>query len=178
MWKKQFEALRDGDRFFYLNDPVLDSIRQKYGIDYRKSLAQVIDLNTKADVRGNPFFAPRADQSEERRGPTTGASLFDGASRARTGDLLHAMQALSQLSYGPGLAQCSVELVLDGPVILAFRSFLDAASLRRNLLAAGKVFTGEESKIRSYRSGRDRLETSMPSFIAAWTIAVSAIDSF
>jgi hypothetical protein len=25
----------------------------------------------------------------------------DGASRARTGDLLHAMQALSQLSYGP-----------------------------------------------------------------------------
>src|SRR5829696_5690143 len=40
--------------------------------------------------------------------------LFDpmavnGASRARTGDLLHAMQALSQLSYSP-------ELVLRGPV--------------------------------------------------------------
>ena len=23
MWKKQFAALRDGDRFFYANDPVL-----------------------------------------------------------------------------------------------------------------------------------------------------------
>ena len=26
MWKKQFEALRDGDRFFYLHDPVLATI--------------------------------------------------------------------------------------------------------------------------------------------------------
>jgi hypothetical protein len=60
MWQRQFEALRDGDRFFYLNDPALDRIKERYGIDYRKSLAQVIDLNTKADVRGNPFFAPES----------------------------------------------------------------------------------------------------------------------
>ena len=26
MWKRQFDALRDGDRFFYLNDPVLPAI--------------------------------------------------------------------------------------------------------------------------------------------------------
>jgi hypothetical protein len=58
MWQRQFEALRDGDRFFYLNDPALDRTRERYGVDYRKSLAQVIDLNTNADVRGNPFFAP------------------------------------------------------------------------------------------------------------------------
>ena len=32
MWKRQFEALRDGDRFFYLNDPVLREIEQRYGI--------------------------------------------------------------------------------------------------------------------------------------------------
>jgi hypothetical protein len=31
----------------------------------------------------------------------TGARKPGGASRDRTGDLLHAMQALSQLSYGP-----------------------------------------------------------------------------
>jgi hypothetical protein len=30
------------------------------------------------------------------------AGIFDGASRTRTGDLLGAIQALSQLSYSPG----------------------------------------------------------------------------
>jgi hypothetical protein len=58
MWQRQFEALRDGDRFFYLNDPALERIRERYGVDYKKSLAQVINLNTNAEVRGNPFFAP------------------------------------------------------------------------------------------------------------------------
>ena len=58
MWQRQFEALRDGDRFFYLNDPALERIRERYGVDYRKSLAQVINLNSNAEVRGNPFFAP------------------------------------------------------------------------------------------------------------------------
>ena len=33
--------------------------------------------------------------------------LFSGASRDRTGDLLLAKQALSQLSYGPARAECS-----------------------------------------------------------------------
>ena len=32
---EQFEALRDGDRFFYLNDPGARRIRTPYGIDYR-----------------------------------------------------------------------------------------------------------------------------------------------
>jgi hypothetical protein len=58
MWERQFEALRDGDRFFYLNDPALDRIRDRYGIDYRQSLAHVIELNTNAKVRPNVFFAP------------------------------------------------------------------------------------------------------------------------
>ena len=62
MWKKQFAALRDGDRFFYLNDPMLDSIKEKYGIDYRHSLADIIELNTDADVRPNVFKAPTEDQ--------------------------------------------------------------------------------------------------------------------
>jgi hypothetical protein len=29
MWKRQFEALRDGDRFFYLNDPELATVRAR-----------------------------------------------------------------------------------------------------------------------------------------------------
>ena len=43
MWKQQFQALRDGDRFFYLNDPVLPEIKRLFGIDYRRTLAQIIE---------------------------------------------------------------------------------------------------------------------------------------
>ena len=39
----------------------------------------------------------------ERKKAASGGGLLDGASRARTVDLLHAMQALSQLSYSPEL---------------------------------------------------------------------------
>jgi len=46
MWKEQFEALRDGDRFFYLNDPDLARIDQDFGITYRHTLADIISLNT------------------------------------------------------------------------------------------------------------------------------------
>ena len=59
IWRKQFEALRDGDRFFHLNDPGLSLIRQRYGIDHRRSLAQVIAANTDipaADLATNVFL--------------------------------------------------------------------------------------------------------------------------
>src|SRR5919197_4714978 len=42
-------------------------------------------------------------QQENRRF----AAVSSGASRTRTGDLLGAIQALSQLSYSPARAQCS-----------------------------------------------------------------------
>jgi hypothetical protein len=58
MWKRQFEALRDGDRFFYLNDPALAGIREKYGIDYRHTLAQVIRFNTGEKTQADVFKAP------------------------------------------------------------------------------------------------------------------------
>ncbi len=58
MWKKQFEALRDGDRFFYLNDPMLDQIKRQYGIDYRRTLAEIIRLDTGEAVRRDVFKAP------------------------------------------------------------------------------------------------------------------------
>ena len=57
IWKQQFEALRDGDRFFYLNDPVLRKIERQYGITYRKTLAQIIERNTGIDVQDNVFVA-------------------------------------------------------------------------------------------------------------------------
>ena len=57
IWKKQFAALRDGDRFFYLNDPVLSTIQQTYGIDYRHTLAELIKLDAGTDVQANVFKA-------------------------------------------------------------------------------------------------------------------------
>jgi Animal haem peroxidase len=57
IWKKQFEALRDGDRFFYLNDPALESIRQTYGISYRLTLAELIKLDAGVTVSANVFRA-------------------------------------------------------------------------------------------------------------------------
>ena len=55
IWRQQFEALRDGDRFFYLNDPALPAIRALFGIDYRRTLGQVIEANTNLDVQPNVF---------------------------------------------------------------------------------------------------------------------------
>ncbi|MFS8104173.1 hypothetical protein LFM09_44380 [Lentzea alba] len=49
IWKRQFEALRDGDRFFHANDPALRIIKARYGIDHRRTLGDVIAANT--DIR-------------------------------------------------------------------------------------------------------------------------------
>ena len=59
IWTDQFRAARDGDRFFYLNDPLQSFIRQNFGIDHRKTLARVIALNTdipQSDLAANVFL--------------------------------------------------------------------------------------------------------------------------
>jgi hypothetical protein len=59
MWQRQFQALRDGDRFFYLNDPALNVIRRQFNIDFRHTLADVISLNTdipRSDLAANVFL--------------------------------------------------------------------------------------------------------------------------
>jgi hypothetical protein len=48
MWTKEFQHLRDGDRFFYGNDQGLSYILNTYGIDYRRTLGQVVEANTDA----------------------------------------------------------------------------------------------------------------------------------
>jgi hypothetical protein len=58
IWRKQFEALRDGDRYFYANDPGLRSVAQRYGIDFRHTLAQIIRLNTGVVVNRDLFKVP------------------------------------------------------------------------------------------------------------------------
>jgi len=59
IWRRQFEALRDGDRFFYANDPTLAAIKKAYHITYKHTLAQLLTLDAevpKGEVPGNVFF--------------------------------------------------------------------------------------------------------------------------
>ncbi len=57
MWTNQFAALRDGDRFFYLNDPALRVIADQFGIDYRQTLAQIVKLDAGVTVPPDVFRA-------------------------------------------------------------------------------------------------------------------------
>jgi hypothetical protein len=68
LWRRQFEALRDGDRFFYLNDPALGELEARYGVGYRHSLAELIHLDAKVSASVLPqdvFYAPTPKHEEE-----------------------------------------------------------------------------------------------------------------
>jgi hypothetical protein len=64
MWRTQFTALRDGDRYHYASADTtadLNSIRTLYGIDFRRTLAQIISSNTDipaAELSPNVFVIP------------------------------------------------------------------------------------------------------------------------
>jgi hypothetical protein len=116
MWKKQFEALRDGDRFFYLNDPVLTAIASTYGIDYRRTLADVIQGDAGARVQANVFKIVTG------RSPSSQPSVRSRAHASRTA-----------ASVAPG-GRRSAELVRD--------EFLDRA-LARNAGSDEQLIAGD-----------------------------------
>lgn len=61
LWRRQFTALRDGDRFFYARDPALAQIHRRFGISYAHTLGQLIALDAGVPLRSLPrdvFFAP------------------------------------------------------------------------------------------------------------------------
>jgi hypothetical protein len=63
IWTREFTNLRDGDRFFYGNDPGLIAIKLLHGIDYRRTLADVIASNTdipRAELNDNVFLVAEA----------------------------------------------------------------------------------------------------------------------
>jgi hypothetical protein len=63
VWTQQFIQLREGDRFFYLNNPDLITIRLVFGIDFRKRLGDIISQNAgiaRGDLATNVFFAPQS----------------------------------------------------------------------------------------------------------------------
>jgi len=64
IWKKQFEALRDGDRFFYQNDGALGLINFFFGIDFHTNLGDVIARNTdipRDELSDNVFITATPD---------------------------------------------------------------------------------------------------------------------
>lgn len=94
IWSEQFRALRDGDRFFYLNDPLQSFIRNNFGIDSRKTLAQIITANTDVPASGNVFRVPGAPNvgagsadAANSIPSVTGARTLSGASSVAAGDL-------------------------------------------------------------------------------------------
>lgn len=57
--KREFERLRDGDRFFFATDPGLSYIKHRYGIDFRRNLGDIIAANTdiaRSELNGNVFL--------------------------------------------------------------------------------------------------------------------------
>ncbi len=74
IWKHQFQALRDGDRYFYDNDPILPLIKKSFGITFRHSLADIIRLNTGVKVPAVLFKAP----AESDANPAPGESKKPG----------------------------------------------------------------------------------------------------
>ncbi|MEZ5218070.1 MAG: peroxidase family protein [Ilumatobacteraceae bacterium] len=92
MWTRQFAALRDGDRFFFGNDPVLDELKDRYGLDFRRSLGQVIADNTDVVESSLPASVFVLD-------PDPGAAAPNGGSAAGSAD---ASPADAGAGAGPG----------------------------------------------------------------------------
>jgi hypothetical protein len=71
MWQRQFQALRDATRFFYLNDPALNVIRRQFHIDFRHTPGGGHLGNTdiaRSDLAANVFLvAPRRRVTENHR---------------------------------------------------------------------------------------------------------------
>lgn len=55
IWKRQFTASRDGDRFFYLNDPALAAIHDQFGITYQYTLGQIVQMDAGVAMPSNVF---------------------------------------------------------------------------------------------------------------------------
>ncbi|WP_083915201.1 peroxidase family protein [Ilumatobacter nonamiensis] len=89
MWTAQFAALRDGDRFFYGNDDALAAIEADYGIDYQRSLADVIVENTDVEpteLADNVFLLDTSGADVDDTGEEPNEAQAGGDARTRVSD--------------------------------------------------------------------------------------------
>jgi hypothetical protein len=71
IWQRQFTALRDGDRFFYADDPALQDIATRYGIDTQKDARPDRPARQRADDPRQPIQGSRlsAWRGRSKHGP-------------------------------------------------------------------------------------------------------------
>ena len=84
LWRRQFEALRDGDRFFYQNDPALGAIQRQYGVTYQRTLAELVSLDAgvpKSSLPADVFFARSPVRGAQTQEPPSGPSRPPGGTR-------------------------------------------------------------------------------------------------
>jgi hypothetical protein len=126
LWTRQFTQLRDGDRFFYGDDQGLSYIQRTFGIDFRHSLAQIIEANTDmtaADLNptGDVFLTP-----DDKLPPTactvayTVTPITPDRFRAtiaitNTGDRPTSMALRFEMANGQALRRTSGALWLQSP---------------------------------------------------------------
>ncbi|TCB96779.1 peroxidase [Micromonospora zingiberis] len=106
MWRKEFTALRDGDRFHYANDPLLPLVRAAFKIDYRKSLGDIISLNTdipRSQLAPDVFRVADA-QRKTIPPPNSGERLLPNSRTRALGNLGSAKPAALAALLPPGLA--------------------------------------------------------------------------
>jgi hypothetical protein len=85
IWTREFARLRDGDRFYFGNDPGLTQIRNTYGIDFRRNLGDIIAANTdipRTELAPNVFFVDGLVPPTSCRVAYTVVSQWSGAFEA------------------------------------------------------------------------------------------------
>jgi hypothetical protein len=126
IWTRQFQALRDGDRFFYGNDPGLRRIRELFGIDFRRNLGDVIASNTdipREELAANVFLVAEDEEGVEPEPPEPpeappGHGDGDGDGRHhRSRDRERTRR--EQAPYTPGRPDATAWLVVPALVPLA-----------------------------------------------------------
>jgi hypothetical protein len=85
IWTREFTRLRDGDRFYFGNDPGLTQIRNTYGIDFRRNLGDIIAANTdipRTELAPSVFFVEGLVPPTSCRVAYTVVSQWSGAFEA------------------------------------------------------------------------------------------------
>jgi len=115
IWKSQFEALRDGDRFFYEDYHALAAIQEEFGLTFEHSLAEIIALNTElrpSALQEDIFLLASVEEEAVADGadPDGSGASGDAEAAASTGT------SSSPVAIAPGLAK-----VHAGRRVLAWR---------------------------------------------------------